>query len=278
MFMDDLKVYAESETRLEAVIEVVENVSGAMGMELGIRKCAVAHMIGGKEVMRGGVPLKARREVRELEKGEAYRYLGVQQRFGADLKRTKQGVEREYVGRTRSVWESWICTGRKALAQNTWAMAVLRYSMGKVCWSRSDARKLDRTTRKIMRQNRAHQYGASVARLYQTRAEGGRGLVSLEQAWETETVATALYLHENHDPQVSKAMRYLEQRVKAGKKGMVSQAFEIWGKYGMTDLFQIEVTTECPWSPGYAIKEIRLRQKQWLKEIKGGGGGGGGGK
>ena len=51
---------------------------------------------------------------------------------------------------------------------------------------------------------------------------------------------------------------------------MVNQAFEIWLKYGMTDLFQAEATTECPRSPGKAIKEIRLRKKQWLKEVRGG--------
>ncbi len=173
MFVDDLKVYAESGMMLEAAIGVVENVSGAMGVELGLKKCAVAHMVGGKEAVKGGVALKAGREVRELEKGEAYRYLGIQQRFGADLRRTKQGVEREYVGRTRSVWESGICAGRKVLAQNTWATAVLRYSLGTVCWSRSEASELDRTTRKIMRQNGAHQYGASVARLYQGRRRKG---------------------------------------------------------------------------------------------------------
>ena len=60
-------------------------------------------------------------------------------------------------------------------------------------------RELDRTIRKVMQQNKAHQYGASVARLYQSRTVGGKGLVNLEQAWETETIATALYLHTNQD-------------------------------------------------------------------------------
>ena len=120
------------------------------------------------------VPLKSGTEVHELEGGEAYSYLGVQQRFGADLMKTKQDVESEYVCRTRSVWESEICMGKKALAQNTWMTAVLRYLLGTINWYPSDMREMDQTTRWILRQNKAHQYGASVARLYQPRSEGGR--------------------------------------------------------------------------------------------------------
>ncbi len=47
MFMDDLKVYEESKAELEASVAVVDEVSEAVGMELGVRKCAVAHMRAG---------------------------------------------------------------------------------------------------------------------------------------------------------------------------------------------------------------------------------------
>ncbi len=63
-------------------------------------------------------------------------------------------------------------------------------------------------------------------------------------------------------------MRYMVQRKKAGKKGMISQAFEIGTKYGMSNLFQAEATAESPRGPGDAVKEIRLRQKQGLKEVR----------
>ncbi len=47
MYMDDLKVYAENRESLEEVVRLVEEVSWAIGMELGLRKCAVAHMVHG---------------------------------------------------------------------------------------------------------------------------------------------------------------------------------------------------------------------------------------
>ena len=97
MFVDDLKVYADGKSGLEEAVKVVENVSRAMGMELGLKKCAVAHMIGGSEEMRGSIALRSGAEKQELEEGDAYRDLGVVQRFGADLRKTKQGIERAYI-------------------------------------------------------------------------------------------------------------------------------------------------------------------------------------
>ena len=57
----------------------------------------------------------------------------------------------------------------------------MRYSLGTSYWTRNNVRELDRSTRRIMRQNYAHQYGASVERLYLPRAKGVGGLVS----WNT---------------------------------------------------------------------------------------------
>ena len=74
-------------------------------------------------------------------------------------------------------------------------------------------------------------------RLYQPRSAGGRGLVSLELVWERETVATAVYLHSNHDPQVRNAIRYLEKFATSNKNGLVMHAREIEQKYELVDQF-----------------------------------------
>ena len=67
MFAHDLKVYADGKRGLEEVVGMVEEVSGAMGMELGLRKCAVAHMTKGSMEMKGGIALRSDTEIRELE-------------------------------------------------------------------------------------------------------------------------------------------------------------------------------------------------------------------
>ena len=117
--------------------------------------------------------------------------------------------------------------GKKVEAQNTWAAVVLRYSLETVDWCRSDMKELDRSTRRIMRQNRAYQYSTSMARIYQPRLEGRRGLVCLEQAWEMETVATAAYLHSSRDSKVREAMWSLEEVATLRKNGLGVRAREI---------------------------------------------------
>ena len=130
MCADDLKVYTENKRSLTEVVNMVEEVSGAMGMELGLRKCTVAHLIRGRKVMDGGLKMETGKEIKELEEGEVYCYLGVAQRFGADTAKTKRRVEKEYITRTREVWRSEIGVRKKVEVQNVWGVGVLRYSLG----------------------------------------------------------------------------------------------------------------------------------------------------
>ena len=57
MYMDDLKLYAESRQDLRCSISVVEDVSEAIGMTMGLSKCATAHVVRGKVVQGGGLKL-----------------------------------------------------------------------------------------------------------------------------------------------------------------------------------------------------------------------------
>ena len=100
MFVDDLEVYAEDKEGLKEVVRLVEWVSGKMGMELGLRKCAMTNMRQGSSVMSGRITLKSGEEMSELEEGGVYQYQEVAQRFGPDLTKTKQGVGRETRCRT----------------------------------------------------------------------------------------------------------------------------------------------------------------------------------
>ncbi len=40
--------YAEGKSELEQMVSVTEEISGAVGMEFGFEKCAVAHMRNGR--------------------------------------------------------------------------------------------------------------------------------------------------------------------------------------------------------------------------------------
>lgn len=98
-FMDDLKVYEEDKERLDETAGIVEEVSGAMGMTLGLRKCATAHAIRGQVVEQGEMELPTGSKIEEVQYGQTYKYLGVQQLMGAELGKVREtstcgGLER----------------------------------------------------------------------------------------------------------------------------------------------------------------------------------------
>ena len=127
-FMDDLKVYEESGEELEAtlgVVEDVEDVSDAVGMRLGLRKCAVAHMRAGKLRRRGGARTRLS-EISEVSEGGAYRYLGIDQVLGIKKVKVKERVRQEYLRRTRTTWASPLKTKTKVRLQGSWCAIFLR--------------------------------------------------------------------------------------------------------------------------------------------------------
>ena len=203
------------------------------------------------------------------EDRESLEEIVVAQRFGADLSKTRQGVEREYVTRTRVVWWSRIHVRGKVEAQNTWGAGVMQYSLGTIDWPRSTMKELDRTTRRIMRQNQAHQYGTSIARLYLPRNEGGRGLVNLEHKWEVETPMAATYLHSNPEQQVKLAMQYMEQLADTNSIGLVVHALGIGDSYQLTNLPPALEDEDEHLTPIMTANIVRTRQKQSLKEESG---------
>ncbi len=188
----------------------VEEVAGAVGMALGIRKCAVAPIKCGAVKRHVGEIRVTGGEVQEVEDGDPYRYLGVHQVMRVHARVTKMRIRTEYLRRVRLVWNSALNAGEKVRAHNTWAVAVLRYYYAVTEWHPSDLLELDRATRGTFTQNQANLLGAAPERLYLPRAKGGRGIKGAALTFELETVSAALYLSTADDVQVRGAVRCME--------------------------------------------------------------------
>lgn len=232
MFMDDLKVYEESPEELEATISKVEGLARAVGMTLGVRKCAVAHLRSGR--VRWGMPGIETIEglVETVRQGEPYRYLGILQTFGSHAKEVRARVSGEYLRRVKAVWSSPLGMSEKVRAHNGWAVAVLRYYFAAVEWTCADRTRLDCRTRGILESVGAHNRGASVPRLYYPREKGGRGLLSVSQTWELEVVGAALYLVSDEDWQIEGAVKYLKEYEETEMRAtLLASAVYVLNKY-----------------------------------------------
>ena len=159
LYMDDLKLYDSSRSRLERAVQVTEKMSGELGMSHRLRKCAVLHMKEGRVVSRGDLRLTSDETLPELNPDETYRYLWLDQLVEAQKSRTWKRLSEQYLTRVEQVWSSGLNSGDKTRAHNMWAVALLRYYLHAGVGTRSSMRALDRKTRGVLKKCRTHEDG-----------------------------------------------------------------------------------------------------------------------
>ena len=77
LFMDDLKLYRQSEKGLDSLVQTVHVFSEDVGMEFGIEKCAMLVMEKGKIVKSVGIEWPNGKVIKSLQEGGSYKYFGI---------------------------------------------------------------------------------------------------------------------------------------------------------------------------------------------------------
>ena len=98
----------------------------------------------------------------------------------------KKRFVRECKRRLELVLKSKLNGRNKINAINTWAVSVLRYGAGNVRWTKEGLKSSDRMTRKVLTMNSAFHPKSDNDRLYVSRVNGGRGLISCEGCVRSE--------------------------------------------------------------------------------------------
>jgi len=99
---------------------------------------------------------------------------------GIKDKAMKDSITTEYVRRLKNVLKSKLNSRNTVNAINSRAVSIIRYSAGIVKWNVDELKQLDRKTRKLLTMYCMFHKKGDVDRLYLGRAEGGRGLISVE--------------------------------------------------------------------------------------------------
>ena len=139
LYMDDLKLYARNEKDLDSLIQSVRFFSKDIGMQFGVKKCAVLIMKRGRQIKSDGVKIPGSNVIRSLQENDGYKYLGVLQNDEVKEKEMKEIVTKEYKRRVRKVLETKLDGGNIIKAINTWAIPVLRYSAPFLKWRKDRA-------------------------------------------------------------------------------------------------------------------------------------------
>jgi len=189
--MDDLKLIAKSEEELQKQIQTVKNFSADIHMEFGLEKCAKIAFKRGKLVHSQNLAIDINREIQEVEQGETYKYLGIEESEGVQHQQMKEILKQEYNRRLRMILKSELNARNKITAIGALAVPVLRYSSGVINWRSEEIKNIDRKTRKMLTVYKIHHPKADIDRLYVKRKEGGRGLVQIEAAYRAEVINIA---------------------------------------------------------------------------------------
>ena len=90
----------------------------------------------------------------------------------------------------RKILETKLNAGNIITGINTWEISLLRFSAASLDWTVAELEQMDRRTKKLMTLHWEWNPKSDVARIYLSRKEGGRGLISVK-----DTVKLAILGH-----------------------------------------------------------------------------------
>ena len=124
--------------KLKLLLNIVTKFSEDIGMSFGLNKCAYVYIERGKRKSMGEKIVINRVETSELEEGKLYNYLGVDEYTGYNGPLNKEKISKEFLCRTRKIWESELFSRNKVTAYNTFALPIVTMSVGALEWSKQE--------------------------------------------------------------------------------------------------------------------------------------------
>jgi hypothetical protein len=255
-YMDDLKLYANSQENLYVLFRVVKSISAAISMKINSKKCAVAHFIPKRLRTVNGVDQPTDNgKIPVLEGGLHYKYLGMDQELGMKQSITWDRVVEKCITKFRRVWTSDLTFRQKVEAHNTTIIPALNYVSsntikggGKFDAQLFKGEQLDKKLRKILKEEKARQKASAVSRLYLPSEKGGIGLKSVRDSIEESTIYTWAYLCTRVDLKPTYAL--FEKMANRGKRSVISDARHVLKTYNIE--VEVDVTT-----PSVLLEEVR---------------------
>ena len=258
LYIDDLKIFAASESKLSRVIRMVKAAMGDVGLEWNPKKCAVAHVGRGMQVSDdAGVRLDETARIPSLDDGKQYKFLGMLESVMQEDKLVLECAAKEYLRWKSLIWTSPLSDHNRVIASNQFALPVLGYLMWMQQWPITDLQQIDKEARKIVVENGGRHPCGSNALLYLPRSKGGRGLRSVEMEYKATKVNGAVRLYCNEDPAMKMVWEFEERAEEMGQRSMVKEAFRFAEEIGL------ELDLEHPRS---VKTEVRKCQDERVEE------------
>ena len=206
LFVDDLKTYATNKSDALKQLELITNFTKDIGMEFGADKCAYLNIEKGQRTPLTETITLNGLELKELEDGDSYKYLGLDESIQYEGRLNKEKITTEYYRRVRKIWNSELFGKNKITAHNTFAIPVLTPTFGILDWTKKEIEQIDVKTRKLLNMSGNFHRNSSPDRLYGLRKAGGRGMNSVLDIYIARLISLAI-----HITNVSNTSKYINE-------------------------------------------------------------------
>ena len=208
LFMDDLKTFAGSDKQASQMARIVYDFTKSIGMKFGFDKCKVLNIVRGKVKKCGNITLDGNDVIEEMESTDIYKYLGVIECDNIKHNEMKAIAMEKFKKKLKNVLKSKLNAKNIMTAINEYVTPVLSYTFGIVNWTEQDIKAADILVRKNLNMNRMFEIKSDVDRLYTPRKMGGRGLVSIWDAFKTTHIRLAHFMSKNSNEKLQKCYEF----------------------------------------------------------------------
>jgi hypothetical protein len=179
LYMDDIKLYASKKNHILSLLTITENFSNDIGMSFGIDKCKMQSICRGHYEHLEYITQEGE-IIENLNKGEFYKYLGINQSNHIQHSIIKENLEKQFYLRIKSILKSKLNGNNLIKAVNTYAVPLLTYSFGVIKWSKTNLQNINIKTRVLFTKFSKHHPKSAIERFNLPRENGGRGFSNLE--------------------------------------------------------------------------------------------------
>ena len=123
-----------------------------------------------------------------------YKYLGILEADAIKQVEMKEKIKKEYLRWTWKLLKTKLSSRNLIKGIYTWAVPLIRYSGPFFKWTREELKQMDQRTRKLMIMHKALHPRDDIDRLYVSRKERGRGLVSIEDSIDASIHRLEVYI------------------------------------------------------------------------------------
>ena len=220
-FMDDLKLFANNDARLESLITVVKQFSDDIEMKFGLDKCSKLTIKKGKIITSENIQLNTNETIATLDNSNTYKYLGIEENNVLNVKVMKSKLKNEYFVRLKKILKSSLNSKNLITAINTYAVPAISYGFAVLDWSITELDIVDRETRNMLKSYHLLHNKSNITRLYIPRREGGRGLIQIASHYKSTIINTNWYIQNSSENLITMVKNYQTTR---GERSIATKA------------------------------------------------------